>query len=191
MKYVARFVFVAAIMFMAGCASLTAKDRTLDANLIAAVKDRQADAVANLLKEGANVNVRDRGGMTPLHWAAYSGDFEVLKALIAHGANVKTRQRGGEFTPLHFLAYTAHDHKHWREETELLLAHGAEINARDNEGSTPLFWAAWQGNKELVKLLLDKGADVSLKGKENMTVLEMTKVYQQTEIYKLISTHHR
>ncbi len=47
-----------------------------------------------------------------------------------------------------------------REVVELLLAKGADIKAVDNNGYTPLHWAAQKGHREAVELLLSKGADM-------------------------------
>ncbi|GAB6040428.1 ankyrin repeat domain-containing protein [Endothiovibrio diazotrophicus] len=47
-----------------------------------------AERVEALLKEGADVNGRNREGATPLHWAAFKGQVAVARVLLAHGAEV-------------------------------------------------------------------------------------------------------
>ena len=55
----------------------------------------------------------------------------------------------------------------------LLLKHGAEINARDRSGATPLFYAAFGANKENAELLLVKGADVHATSNSGGSALHM------------------
>ena len=59
-------------------------------------------------------------------------------------------------TPLHFATFKGH-----KEIAELLIAKGADLNAKDKKGRTPLFGAAQDGQKEIAELLIAKGADVN------------------------------
>ena len=59
---------------------------------------------------------------------------------------------------------------------ESLLRRGAEINVVDKEGVTPLMMASKLGNRDLVDILLDQGADISLK-------VEYTLLYKQENIF--------
>ena len=61
-------------------------------------------------------------------------------------------------TPLHCAALNGH-----KEITELLIAKGADVNAKDADGVTPLHDAASEGRKETTELLIAKGADVNAK----------------------------
>jgi len=49
---------------------------------------------------------------------------------------------------------------------QLLIDKGAEVRNKDNDGNTPLFWAAACGHKEIVALLLGKGAEVDTRNIE-------------------------
>jgi len=62
------------------------------------------------------------------------------------------------------------------------LNHGANIHATDNDGSTPLHFAAEYGNLEVVKLLLKRGADKNLKDKYGNTPLESAKSRHQPHV---------
>ena len=53
-----------------------------------------------------------------------------------------------------------------------LLQKGANIEAKDNLGWTPLIWAAYQGHTEVVNLLLEKGANLEAKGNKGQTALQ-------------------
>jgi ankyrin repeat protein len=76
------------------------------------------------------------------------------------------------------------------EVVKLLLDHGAEINARDQEsGATPLAYAASLGRAEVVELLLDRGADAALKNIRGQTALELAEENNQKEITELLRRH--
>jgi ankyrin repeat protein len=72
------------------------------------------------------------------------------------------------------------------DEVKLLLGKGADVNARDERGWTPLMEAANRGYPEIVKLLLDKGADVNLKHQYGWTALSIAKGKGNKEIEKLL-----
>jgi ankyrin repeat protein len=57
----------------------------------------------------------------------------------------------------------------------VLLAHGAEVNPLTNTGKTPLHMGAEAGNLAVVKLLVSKGADISLKDAKGMTPFDLAK----------------
>jgi ankyrin repeat protein len=54
----------------------------------------------------------------------------------------------------------------------LLLGKGAEVNARDDSGATPLYQAAAWGRLEVVDVLLRKGADVGIRNREHLSPME-------------------
>ena len=67
--------------------------------LFEAVVKRDVAKVRSLLKDGANVNARAMGGLTPLHVAAWEGYFEIVKLLLENGADPEIRNKDGR-TPL-------------------------------------------------------------------------------------------
>ena len=90
------------------------------------------EAVKEFLAAGADVNVKDKRGLTPLHLAAISGHKEAVELLIAEGADVNA-MRGGGGTPLSYAASWGHE-----EIVELLIANGADVNVKDAFSETPL-----------------------------------------------------
>jgi len=64
--------------------------------LQSAVAGGHVAIVKMLLKNGAQPNVRERGGFTPLHAAAQNGDIESIQALILHGADLHTKASNGK-----------------------------------------------------------------------------------------------
>ena len=95
-------------------------------------------AVIHMLDvEHQRISVHGENGdeMRPLHDAVLERDFNEVKELISLGADVNAKNERWGMTPMHYAAT-------WSI-IELLLAEGADINARDNEGKTPLDHAIW------------------------------------------------
>lgn len=118
--------------------------------------------------------------------------IEIVKMLIAAGANVnvkpeyKTNPMKGTY-PLQIAAI-----KGWTEMAELLLSAGARavINEKDDAYHyTPLHHAAEQGNKALVKVLLDNGADKEIKDDKGRTPLKIAEEKGHGEIIELLRGH--
>ena len=71
----------------------------------------------------------------------------------------------------------------------LLLDHGADINARNDEGRTPLHTTAYMGRIEVIRVLLERGADVGAEDKQGRTAFSLAKEDRHDEIKKLLSEH--
>jgi ankyrin repeat protein len=95
--------------------------------------------------------------------AARGGDIQAVKHHLAAGVDVNVIYKGQ--TPLHLAATfrTPSIGNQRKEIVELLIAAGADVNAKDEGGQTPLHKAASGGHKEIVELLIAKGADVNAK----------------------------
>ncbi len=117
-----------------------------------AVERRDIAEVRAMLERGVAVDAADDNGDTALIRAAITGDAELVALLLAHHADAKHADRNGA-TALHFAIDD-------RAKAEALLAAGADPNATDNTGYTPLMTAANRGaGGDVVELLLDHGAD--------------------------------
>ena len=72
---------------------------------------------------------------------------------------------------------------------KLLLGNGADIEAKDQGGKTPLISASESSQPEVMKLLLDKGADTNAKDKHNRTALKLAAEGSHTQIVELLKAH--
>lgn len=116
--------------------------------LIAAVSQDSKIAVQELLKRGAKLDIVDKAGWTPLHFAAYFSDSaEVMRLLLDAGARIDAQNDRG-ITPLYFAAGIGHV-----AQVELLLARGADRRLASASGWTPLRIAQVKGIEPIAKLL--------------------------------------
>ncbi|WP_422450588.1 MULTISPECIES: ankyrin repeat domain-containing protein [unclassified Endozoicomonas] len=123
---------------------------------VAAARGR-SDFVEGLLEQGANATAITKGGITALHCAASKGDVATIKCLVNHGADINalTPPRHGD-TPLHLAMLNSHE-----AAIIALIDSGAGINHLVPDERCPLHFAAAKGFLNVIKILLDKGADIT------------------------------
>ena len=92
--------------------------------------------------------------------------LEILKLLLNNGANINLKDSSGQ-TALHRVALTPPQES--LELMKYLIEQGADVNAQDIDGNTPLFIAHAINNDEAVNLLIQSGADTSIKNNLGMT----------------------
>ncbi|CAE7578224.1 unnamed protein product, partial [Symbiodinium sp. CCMP2456] len=118
-----------------------------------ASENGQADVVQLLLEAGADKNLCDMHGCSPLLNAAKIGHTPVVRLLLEAGALVDLPNSGGR-TALMCAASEGH-----QAVLQLLLEAGAHKDARDNRGNTALIYSAMGGHARVAELLLEAGAD--------------------------------
>jgi hypothetical protein len=160
---------------------------SLDEELLDAARNGDTARVRELLRKGANANAKDRGGWTPLHWAAFWGHVDVAKLLLEHGADVNAKESVYDATPLHVAAATGH-----ADVARLLLEHGADVNAKYGDSDlTPLHVAALYGHADVARLLLERGADPSIRDKHGRTPLDIARATRHKEVARVIEEYMR
>jgi ankyrin repeat protein len=125
------------------------------------------------------VEVRTPQDESPLMLAALKGNLDLCEKLIARDADVN---KPG-WAPLHYAATGAHI-----EVMKLLLANSAYIDAASPNGSTPLMMAAMYGNDAAVRLLLEAGADPSLKNSLGLTAIDFAQRAERKDAVNLIAS---
>jgi ankyrin repeat protein len=132
--------------------------------LFIALQDGTLDAAQALVDwPKTNVDWRSAKDESPLMIAALRGHTELVRKLIARDADVNKTG----WTPLHYAATSGH-----LQIMALLLEHHAYIDAESPNKTTPLMMAAYYATPEAVKLLLDEGADASLRNELGLTALD-------------------
>jgi ankyrin repeat protein len=112
-----------------------------------------ARCVERLLERGADPNRAGADGATPLMWAM--PDIRKARLLIEHGANVNAQSSNLRRTPLLIAA----GYPGTVDLLRLLLAHGADLHARDGAGFTALAMAMQSADVEILRFLVDSGLD--------------------------------
>ncbi|PWU00289.1 MAG: hypothetical protein C5B51_25515 [Terriglobia bacterium] len=135
------------------------------AALFQAIQKNDAAAVKRLLDNGLSPNVRDAEGTPAVMAAALYADAGCLQLLLDRGADSNLANTAGA-TALMWAIPAA-------DKVKTLLAHGADVNARSiNFQRTPLLVAAsYPGTAEILKWLLDKGADIHAKDRSGTHAL--------------------
>jgi len=123
-------------------------------------------------------------GWMPLHLAAFFGHTQLVKGLLNRGASIEARSTNAMTnTPLHAAAAGRN-----LETLEVLLAHGADPNARQHGGWTALHAAAQTGNRKMAELLLAHGAHRFVQAENNQTPLDMALSHGHSEIVTLLES---
>lgn len=146
---------------------LNTRDENGNAALLLAIRE-ESWRVVNFLVEQPLVQVeaRNTAGESPLMLAALKGRLPLARRLIERKAEVN---KPG-WTPLHYAATNPEPVS--LELVRLLLEHHAYIDAESPNKTTPLMMAARYGTPEVVKLLLEEGADPTLRNEQGLTALD-------------------
>jgi ankyrin repeat protein len=140
---------------LATLTSLALSNATHAASAVAdAVMRGDAETLAGLLRDGADVNAVQPDSATALHWAAYRDDVDAARQLLEAGAHPTVANREG-MTPLALASIAGN-----AEMIRLLAAAGADIHARLPNGETMLMLAARTGSVAGLEALLDLGAEI-------------------------------
>lgn len=140
-----------------------------------------------LIKNGAKVNIQDKNGNTCLHEAARNLFPPLCELLILYGGDVGKRAVNGETPFTLIIPKEAAAIRKWpsatvsascdsfrREETcRMLRGYGARIDEKGSGGNTLLHNAAHRGERRILNLLLDKGADKNILNDDGQTPLHL------------------
>jgi uncharacterized protein len=150
--------------------------------LMWAVQQRQTAVVEELLRAGADAKTGSRTGFTPLMFAAQRGDVDTARVLLNAGAKPNEAQPNTKLTPLIIASAMVH-----KRMVELLLDNGADPNAVEWIGYSPLGWVVRDSHYgidltakdkvvDVVKLLVAHGANPNfrLKNEKSKTVNDVS-----------------
>lgn len=112
------------------------------------------DIVKQLIANGANLNVSNELGYTPLIFAVWLGNIDTEEVLVKAGANVNQADTEGKIA-LHFVSYSCQ-----QESVELLLENGSNINSIDKYGRTPFYLMVSNGQYQMLPVMVKAGANI-------------------------------
>lgn len=122
-------------------------------------------------------------GWTPLHLAAHFGQLDVVDLLLARGAEVDARSRNAlANTPLHAALAGKR-----RATARRLVERGADVNAIEAGGYTPLHQAADLGDSEMAQFLLQHGARTDVQTDDQKTPEDLARVKEHAGLAELHS----
>ena len=138
----------------------------VDERLYKAIALGDAEAVDALLASGCSATDKDPDGFTALMHAVLveSSSEGVVARLIRAGVDINARDNGQRWTA---LAFAARDGKVGI--CDALLRAGAEVDATDSFGNTPLWRAASRSNTDVVDLLVANGANLDFPNHRGLT----------------------
>jgi len=157
----------------------------MDARLFDGVKSGDAARVKQLLREGADANLRDSEGSTLLMLAAYTGNLAMVEVLLEAGAGVNESDERG-WTALAKSTYNFEQKRGFADVAQALIDAGANIEAPITYGVRPLMLAAGYGETEVVEVLLESGADVTARNDGGLTALMMVKQKHYIDVINLL-----
>ncbi len=188
-----------------------------DPLLVWAARKNQPAMVLLLLESGADIHATNRLGSNPLHLAAFTGNYDLMKLLMNGGADWNARNLRGKVpvdyvsigkNPKVFGLFLEKDRNILQERASdgatllhqaasagdtagfsYLLDHGLDINSRDNRKGTVVLSAMESGDLAMVDYLRRKGADLDAQEMNGFTALFMAVLMQNQEIASYLIDH--
>ena len=122
---------------------------------------------------------------TPLHYAAVCGMHDIVEFLIVEcSQDINARGFDDKATPLHLASRHGH-----ADVAQLLLEHGADVNAHNSYKSTPLLLASQDGSVETVWVLLEHGADTDARDEDGRSPLEQASKQGHVNVVEVLLEH--
>ena len=160
------------LLVRTGKADVNLPDLSGRAPVFYAMERNQEDALRTLLTLGANPNVQDNVGVTPLMRAAAKNQKGIVQILLKQkGTDVKMQDLQGR-TALIYSVYAAET-----SPANTLLKAGADLNAQDAAGNTALLTAIKAKNDRTALFLIQQGADLTLTNNDGENAFTLTEQY--------------
>lgn len=156
---------------------------SLNAELRAELNNSQIDfdKIIDLIKKGADVDIKNKEGCTALHKAIQYGNIKIVRGLITLGANVNDNIKPVLHTAMY---YDRIDIIHE------LIESDADVDIIDNDGNTPLHIAVDIGKLKIIKILVEAGANINIKDAGGMTAIDYAKCHNRPQIIKYLEKNN-
>lgn len=173
------------IALVNGGALLDYRTRDGSTALHRSVERNSLEAVRTLLELGASPNYKDGRGLTPLYLAiAHQADHQLAETLLHDHASIGAQDMHGWHEVHHACKLSLRQH------LEHLLFYGADMNARNASGNTPLHVCAIQGAEACARTLLFRGSDPHALNYANQTAYQVAVIAGNLELAELIQNYH-
>uniref|UniRef100_A0A8C7ISS7 Euchromatic histone-lysine N-methyltransferase 1a n=1 Tax=Oncorhynchus kisutch TaxID=8019 RepID=A0A8C7ISS7_ONCKI len=149
--------------------------------LHAAASEGHQEVCHMLVQAGANLDMFDEEQRTPLMDACENNHLDTVKYLLRAGAALSHKDIKGS-TCLHLAAKLGH----YDVVQHLLSKASKQVNCQDDGGWTPITWAIEYKHRELVLLLLSRGADVNIRDKEENICLHWAALSGSNDIAQIL-----
>lgn len=156
--------------------------KTEDLLTVQRILQRPRPGKAKLLgaAKRVNVNIQDADGLSPLHYAALSGNKELISLLLEAQAAVDIKDHKG-MRPLHYAA--------WQGKTEpmkMLLKAGSSVNGQSDEGQIPLHLSAQHGHYDGSEMLLQHQSNPCISDSDGKTPLDLACEFGRVGVVQLL-----
>jgi ankyrin repeat protein len=154
-------------------------------NVFEAAQANEAQRLIELIDGDPALVTYSDDGFTALHFAAFYRSPAAVDVLLARGAGTEAVTKNFLANmPLHAAAAGGD-----REICARLLAHGANVNARQHGGFTPLHTAGFRDDREMAELFLHHGADATARSDEGHTAADSARVQGHLALAALLRAH--
>ena len=155
-------------------------DQSGNTALHIAIMLKNQEVVEMLLFAGAQVNLADQFGWTPLLHAISVQSDEITRLLLEHGVSINGPISEGLRSPIHYATCWEVAHLNF------ILSYNPNVNAVDEQGRTALHLAAASNHPEMIKILLEHGADRTIKDVYERLPWDLTRDQECFELLKII-----
>lgn len=163
-------------------AKIDFKDKAGQTALIHAITSKKIDTAKFLIEKGADINLVDSNGNNALIYAVEVGNIEFVKYLVSKGADINAESEFGITALCRAACLKSTDI------AKFLIERGANIDGAKIKKSdhSPLQDAVYLGNMDMVKLLVNNGANVNLKNASGNSIIYFAVCQNRTEILKFL-----
>jgi ankyrin repeat protein len=148
-------------------------------SFLLAVDEHISEKIEDNNLQSRCINTKNNAGLAPVIVACERNNVEIVKILVEYGADVNTCDAKGRST-IAVASFCG-----CREVVEYLLSNPTTvslINKTDETGCTPLWLAARTGDLTMVKMLIDAGADATMKNNEGLSPSEAAEKFKKEKV---------
>ncbi|MBN1130335.1 MAG: ankyrin repeat domain-containing protein [Chitinispirillaceae bacterium] len=191
-----RFCFLACSLLLAffNCATTSPLKQRLEnagyafhlEDFFKAIDNNDFSVVAIFIEAGFNLNLQEKETkITGLNRSLYNGNIPIAKLLISKGASPLLADEI-DGLPLDIALFKSQWNPQYFQIAEMLIYEGSPVNISNKNGESALILAVKAGQLQLVKLMIEKGADKNRKDREGKTALDWANELQHSEVSALL-----